>query len=136
MRTLLWGVFAVLAAGWSALVALSAELADWLLGAAGSGQATAAATAVAQWPVPAWAGQWVDPAWLQALQRLWIDAVQWLGDVAPSSEGLMGWITPLLWAGWGLGLLCLLLPAVALHWLAGRLNKPASLRGVPAQGRI
>jgi hypothetical protein len=31
-------------------------------------------------------------------------------------------------------MLCLLVPAIGLHWLVGRLNKPTALRSVPAQG--
>ncbi len=132
MRTIVWGVFAFLTVCWTAMVALSVQLVNWLLGAAGSGQATAAATSVGQWPVPAWAALWVDPAWLQALQAMWLDMVQWLGQVAPSSDGLMSWITPLLWTGWGLGMICLLVPAIGLHWLIGRVQKPASLRSSAA----
>ncbi|MES2926903.1 MAG: hypothetical protein V4843_08800 [Pseudomonadota bacterium] len=132
MRTIVWGVFAFLTVCWTAMVALSVQLVNWLLGAAGSGQATAAATSVGQWPVPAWAALWVDPAWLQALQAMWLDMVQWLGQVAPSSDGLMSWITPLLWTGWGLGMMCLLVPAIGLHWLIGRVQKPASLRSSAA----
>ena len=136
MKTVVWGVFALLALCWSALIALSVQLADWLLGAAGSGQVTAAASAVGQSPVPAWVALWIDPSWLQALQALWLDGVQWLGQVVPSSDGLMGWITPLLWTGWGLGMLCLLVPAIGLHWLVGRMDKPTPLRNVPAQGHV
>ncbi len=132
MRTILWGVFAFLTVCWTAMVALSVQLVNWLLGAAGSGQATAAATSVGQWPVPAWAALWVDPAWLRALQAMWLDLVQWLSQVAPSSDGLMSWITPLLWTGWGLGMMCLLVPAIGLHWLIGRVQKPASLRSSAA----
>ena len=136
MKTIIWGVFALLTVCWTALVALSVQVTDWLLGATGSGQVTAAATSVGQWPVPAWAALWVDPTWLQALQAMWIDLVQWLGQIAPSSEGLMGWITPLLWTGWGLGMVCLLVPAIGLHWLVGRVNPPSGLNGARAQSRI
>ena len=30
----------------------------------------------------------------------------------------------------------LLVPAIGLHWLLGRMNKPTPLRSVPAQGRV
>jgi hypothetical protein len=33
-----------------------------------------------------------------------------------------------MWTGWGLGMLCLLVPAVALHWLAGKFRAPTALR--------
>lgn len=135
MKTIVWGVFAFLTVCWTALVALSVQLAEWLLGAAGSGQATAAVASVGQWPIPAWAALWIDPAWVQALQAMWTDIVQWLGQVAPSSDGLMGWITPLLWAGWGLGMLCLLATAAGLHWLVARMNPSTALRSPPTRGR-
>lgn len=136
MKTIVWGVFAFLTVCWTALIALSVQLTAWLLNAAGAGQATAAASAASDWPGPAWAALWIDPAWLQALQAMWLDLVQWLGQMAPSSDGLMGWITPLLWTGWGLGMLCLLVAAIGLHWLVGRLNKPSTPRSVPVQGRV
>ncbi|WP_439608200.1 hypothetical protein [Hydrogenophaga sp.] len=131
MRAIVWGVFALLAAGWTGLVAVSVQITEWLLGMAASGQVGDVATAAGQWPVPAWLALWVDPAWVQALQAAWLGTVQWLGQVLPSGDGLMGWIAPLLWTGWALGLLCLLVPAVALHWLAGRFGTPAALRSAP-----
>jgi hypothetical protein len=131
VRAIVWGVFALLAAGWTGLVAVSVQITEWLLGMAASGQVGDVATAAGQWPVPAWLALWVDPAWVQALQAAWLGTVQWLGQVLPSGDGLMGWIAPLLWTGWALGLLCLLVPAVALHWLAGRFGTPAALRSAP-----
>jgi hypothetical protein len=40
--------------------------------------------------------------------------------VLPSADGLMAWVGPLLWIGWGLGLLTLLAIAGLVHLLAGR----------------
>lgn len=128
MKTMIWLAFFLLAGLWTGLVALTAQVTDWLLAAMASGQATDLATAAGQWPVPAWLAPWVDPAWLQGLQAAWVNAVQWLAQVLPSAGGLMGWITPLLWTGWGLVMLLLLVCAVAGHWLAGRLGAPAVLR--------
>lgn len=131
MRAIVWGVFALLAAGWTGLVAISVQITEWLLGMAASGQVGDVATAAGQWPVPAWLALWVDPAWVQALQAAWLGTAQWLGQVLPSGDGLMGWIAPLLWTGWALGLLCLLVPAVALHWLVGRFGTSSALRSAP-----
>jgi hypothetical protein len=49
-----------------------------------------------------------------------VGLVQWLGQVLPSSQGLMSWISPLLWLGWGLGALLLLVAAVMGHMLLGQ----------------
>lgn len=125
MKTMIWVAFLVLAGLWTGLVALTVQVTDWLLGAVASGQASDLASAAGQWPVPAWLALWVDTAWLQDLQAAWVGVVQWLGQVLPSADGLMGWITPLLWTGWALVMLLLLACAVAGHWLAGRLGAPA-----------
>jgi hypothetical protein len=128
MKALVWAVFAFLAAGWTGLVALSVSVTRWLLGSGATGQAGEVATAAGQWPVPAWAAMWVDPAWVQSLQAAWLDLMQWLGQVLPSTTSLIDWVAPLMWTGWGLGMLCLLVPAVALHWLAGKFRAPTALR--------
>lgn len=132
MKAMIWVAFVVLAGLWTGLVALTVQVTDWLLAAMASGQATDLATAAGQWPVPAWLALWVDTAWLQGLQAAAVDLVQWLGQVLPSADGLMGWIAPLLWIGWGLVMLLLLVCAVAGHWLAGRLGTPAALRQAQA----
>jgi hypothetical protein len=124
MKTLIWVAFLVLAGLWTGLVALTVQVTDWLLGAVASGQATDLATAAGQWPVPAWLALWVDTAWLQGLQAAWVG----VGQVLPSADGLMGWITPLLWTGWALVMVLLLVCAVAGHWLVGRLGAPTALR--------
>lgn len=122
MKTLIWAAFALLALIWTGLAALSAGLAQWLIGAMASGEATQAATTIGQWPIPPWAALWIDPAWVQALQMMWMDAVQWLSQVLPSIEGLGGWISALVWFGWGVGLVTLLVLCGGLHWLAGRVS--------------
>lgn len=129
MKTLLWIAFFLLAGLWTGLVALTAQITDWLLATMASGQVTDLANVAGQWPMPAWLGLWIDTAWLQGLQTAWVDVVQWLSQVLPSAGGLMGWISPLLWIGWALVMLLLLVCAVAGHWLLGRLGKSTALRG-------
>jgi hypothetical protein len=126
MKIMIWVAFLVLAGLWTGLVALTVQVTDWLLAAVASGQASDLASAAGQWPVPAWLALWVDTAWLQDLQAAWVGVVQWLGQVLPSADGLMAWITPLLWTGWALVMLLLLVCAVAGHWLASRLGTTAT----------
>ena len=120
MKAIVWLVFLVLTAFWTGLVALTEQLSQWLLASMASGQVGELATVAGQWPVPAWLGFWVDTAWLQGLQDAGVGLVQWLGQVLPSSQGLMSWISPLLWLGWGLGALLLLVAAVMGHMLLGQ----------------
>lgn len=120
MKTLIWLVFFLLACLWTGLVALTVQVADWLLAAVASDQVGDLAAAAGQWPAPAWLGAWADPAWLQALQASLLSGVQWLGQVLPSVSGLMGWISPLLWTVWALVMLSLLAAALLGHWMTGR----------------
>lgn len=128
MKTLIWAAFALVALIWTGLAAVSAGLAQWLIGAVASGEATQvaadAANTIGQWPVPAWAALWIDPAWIQGLQLMWLDVVQWLSQVLPSIDGLGGWVSALVWMGWGIGLITLLVVCGGLHWLAGRVSGP------------
>jgi hypothetical protein len=120
MKALVWVVFLILTAFWTGLVALTEQLSQWLLASMAAGQVGELATLAGQWPVPAWVGLWVDTASLQSLQEAGVGLVQWLANVLPSSQGLMSWISPLLWLGWGLGTLLLLVAAVMGHMLLGQ----------------
>ena len=128
MKALIWGLTALLAALWTGAAALAHKVLGWLLAAMDSG----AAGAVPLPPLPDWLALWIDAEALAAL-RLWgVDLLQWLGAVLPSGDALMGWIGPLLWVGWGLGVVTLLALAALLHWLVGRVPAPAALRGASA----
>ena len=119
MKTLIWSLFALVALLWTGLAVLSVQFADWALATMAQG--------TAQWnpaDLPAWLALWLDPAWLQAL---WADWVPALMRLLPSGENLGQWIAALVWLSWGLGLVALLVGAVALHWLAGQFGpKPRS----------
>ncbi|MCU0763499.1 MAG: hypothetical protein MUF76_11155 [Hydrogenophaga sp.] len=132
MKTLIWVLFVVLAGLWTGLVAITGQLTEWLLGAVASGQASDLAGAVGQWPVPAWLGLWVDTAWLQAVQAATADMLQWLGQWLPGAGSLMAWITPLLWTGWLLVLLTMLVLAGLGHWLVGRFAGTSAGPRLPA----
>lgn len=129
MKALIWGVFGLFALCWTGLAAASVQVTEWLLSMLASGQATSVASAAGQWQVPDWLSTWIDPTWLKALQTAWLGLVQGLAQVLPNASGqLVEWVAPLVWTAWALGLLCLLALAFALHWLAGRLQTPATLR--------
>lgn len=129
MKWLLWSVVALAALFWTGLVAVGAQLSDWLASVVASGQAVEVARGAAQWPVPAWLGLWVDPAWVALLQQAWADAFTWLSDLLPVTAGwagsLLGWVAPLLWVVWALGLGLMLLLAGGLHWLMARRDAAA-----------
>lgn len=121
MKIALWLVTLVLALLWTAGAALTAGVTGWAAGLIASGQAIDVGTSVAQLPVPAWIALWVDPALVQATQEavLWMlttfrDSLPWLG-------AMVGWLVPVIWIGWGIGMVALLALAMGGHLLIGRL---------------
>ena len=123
MIAALWVVVAVLAALWTGLAAVLAQLTDWLSAAMASGAAGSALDQIGQWPVPAWLAPWVDPAWVETMQASVLEWLQWLSAAMPAIGGLMGWISPLVWLLWGLGLVVLLCVGGGLHFLARRFDR-------------
>lgn len=120
MKVLIWFAFLLLAAFWTGLVMLTSQVSEWALGSIASDQATDLAANAGQITLPAWLALWVDSAWLVEMQTFGVSLVQWLGQVLPSADGLMSWINPLLWIGWGLGMIAMLIGAGAAHWLLGK----------------
>lgn len=60
--------------------------------------------------------------WLAAPREFLLGTLQMTEQFAPSPEGVMAWIAPLVWTGWALRAAVLLAVALGLHWLAGRLS--------------
>ncbi|WZB73476.1 hypothetical protein WJ968_17805 [Achromobacter xylosoxidans] len=86
MKKIIWIAFAALAALWTGFVALTLQLANWVLSLiAGSQVPGAAALGTAQWNPPAWAAPWVDPSWLKGLQESLVWAVQGLNQILPAA---------------------------------------------------
>jgi hypothetical protein len=123
MRVVVWAAWAVIAGMWTLGAWVMAELAQWSVQVMSSAEAGRAAQAVMQAPLPPWLGVWIDPAWLELLRS----QLQWLIEagqaVLPAVGAVAGWIVPLVWVGWGLGMLTLLALAVGAHWLIGRLGR-------------
>jgi hypothetical protein len=132
MKTALWIVFLLLAALWTGTVLVSAELTGWLATTVASGQAGDVITNAGQWPVPAWMGLVIDPAWIQGLQAAWVEVVGWLGQSGPALGGMVSWLVPLMWIVWGVVMLTMLAGAVAGHFLLGRFSRPAGLKRRPS----
>ncbi len=131
MKIAIWLLFGALALAWTAGAWLTAVVAQWSAQALASGTAEAAGRAVAAWPVPPWMALWVDPQWVKVLQ----DMVAWTLDTGqgllPWLGTAMGWLVPLVWVGWGFGLVVLLVLAALAHWGVSRW-RPAALRAASA----
>ncbi len=123
MKKVVWIVFALVALAWTASAWLMAEALRWV-GAALSQQAGAAGADLAQlasnWSLPSWVLLWVDAQAVQAAQLAVVDLLEWLQATWPGIGYAMGWLVPVVWFGWGVGLLVLLMLALLAHWLVSR----------------
>jgi hypothetical protein len=123
MKLVLWLGFGLLALLWTGGAALVAGLTEWAAQVLASGGVADWTRAAANVPVPPWIALWVDPQAVRFVQ----EAVQWALEVLgswsaalPTAGQLIGWLVPLVWLLWGLGLLPLLGLAAGAHWWLGR----------------
>lgn len=126
MVALSWILFTMLALSWTGAAWVAAAASEWVAQALATGTATQAARDVASLPLPEWLRLWIDPAWLQALQA----GLQWAVDSAgawlPLAGTAAGWLVPVVWAAWALGMVLLLLAAALAHMLLRRFLRRGS----------
>lgn len=123
MKIVLWVSVVVLGAVWTAGFALLASIAHWLAGA--GPHVVGAVQQVAEWPVPAWVAIWASPAGMDGVRAGLTGTIDFLVLYSPWLFSLLGWVAPLLWALWGLGVLLLLGAAALGHRLLGRVPPTA-----------
>lgn len=120
MKALIWIVAGFLGLLWTGFASLMTGLLAWASQATSSAGLAEFGRVVAQWPVPGWVSWWIDPDALKALQ----ETVRWtlenLGGALPMAGSIVGWLVPLGWVLWGLGLLTLFALAVGMQMLVGR----------------
>ena len=120
MKIILWAAFAVLAVLWTLGALIAVELVQWGAQAIASGAAVELGRSAAQWPAPTWLALWLDPATLKAAQEALLTGFEGLRSALPWVGSAVGWLVPLVWISWGIGVALLLAMAVGAHWLASR----------------
>lgn len=128
MKTFLWSVTGLLALLWSGLAWAAASLVRWSVEALSAGQGAELGRAAVEFKFPAWLEPFLDTGLLTLVQ----DAVRWLLDLAgtgaPMAGTAIGWLVPVVWFSWVVGLVVLLGIAVVLHYLIKSLPRA----GLPA----
>ncbi|MCX9155756.1 hypothetical protein OPU71_06405 [Niveibacterium sp. 24ML] len=119
MKAVLWSISLILALLWSGAVALMHSLAGWAASAAGAADAQTLASLLRDWPLPAWFA-WADPAMVESL-RLGLSAFGSAVVIGqPWLVAVIGWVGPLLWIMWALGIALLLALTSLGHFAIGR----------------
>ena len=110
-HVLVWTLTAVCAAGWSLLCWALHQLLtgpDWQ--ALGKG---AWLDWLTQWRIPAGLADWLPLGAIGELQAWLTTLGPWVESALSQAPGLLGWLTPLVWVGWVLGMLLLTMLGVA-----------------------
>ncbi len=127
MKMTVWIVCLLLLGFWTGGTLVLTALTEWGARQLASGEAAALGDILAQWPVPAWVAVWVDTAMIEAVQGGVTWALQALHGALPLVGSAVGWVVPLIWVLWGLGVILLVGLAFGAHLLLGRLQ-PAPVR--------
>ncbi len=114
----LWLFTLVLVGLWTLTAALAAAGLGWLISQAPVAADWAAKAA--SLPMPPWLGLWMDPALAEWTRQLAVQGLQGMSAVLPWLQPVLGWLVPLTWVVWGLGLVGLLGLAAVGHWAALR----------------
>lgn len=128
MKILMWAGTGLVAVLWTLMIAVMASLANWLAGSAD--QAAGGLQAISQWPVPAWAALWIDPALLEPVKAIMVWGMDLLVTATPWLTPLLAWVAPLLWVVWAVVMLSLLAIAIGGHFLIGKLRPAVITRPV------
>lgn len=121
MKVVVWVLFSLVALVWTGGAWLTVELVQWVAHGLASGGAADLGRAVAEWPLPAWLSAWLgEPGWIYTLQDQVAAAMKLLAGVLPWAGSVVGWLVPLVWTVWGLGLLLMLALAGGVHLLVVR----------------
>jgi hypothetical protein len=123
MKLVIVVVFVLLGLLWTGLAALTAGGLQWAAGALASGSAGDLAAAMGSWQLPTWLVQGLDLGWLMGLQAALVTAVDMLQQWWPGVGQVVGWLVPVVWITWGLGMALLLLLGVLAYLAWGRLSR-------------
>lgn len=124
MKVLLWTVTGVTALFWTLGAWAIVAALGWTAGFA-PGDGADIARAVGSWSLPAWLTWWIDPGLVSAVLGGIVWGMEQAQDAWPWIGSMLGWLVPLTWIVWGLGLATMLLLALAGHWLIGKLSAPS-----------
>lgn len=116
-----WFLVLALLATWSMGIWLLHGLAVWSL--TGVDALASQSQQLDRFSIPAWVGLWVPDDLILAFKVSAAAVLPWLEAALSALPSLAGWLGPLAWTVWGVGLLFLALGAVALHVLSSMTRK-------------
>lgn len=118
MKKFIWISFAVLAALWTALVAITTEIVSWSFSLISSSQVGDVANGGLNLQVPLWLTPWVDQSTVNSFELSATYIAQWLNSILPNSIYVGDFLNVIIWLTWALVLFVMLIVAAVAHWFA------------------
>lgn len=113
MKIVIWCVFVIAALLWTFATTILVEAIEWSSRYLSSGRPPNLESITSSIVIPPWLSPWLEPSsWAMIFQSVEFFLAN-LTAAVPAMGSLLGWLTPLVWIGWGLGMLALLALAIA-----------------------
>ena len=128
MKWIIWTIGGVLAALWTGTLALTAAAVDWTAGALRQAGAGEMPTSALPPELPGWLSAWIEPGTWAAVVQAIQQTMHALQSALPVVGTVTGWLEPLVWALWVLGMIALLTIAAGSHWWLARRDAAETAR--------
>lgn len=113
MKIVIWGVFVAAALLWTFASMVLVEAIQWSSERLSSGQTVNLESVTSSIVIPPWLSPWLEPSsWAMIFQSIQFFLAN-AASAVPAIGSLLGWLVPLIWIGWGLGMLALLALSIA-----------------------
>lgn len=130
MRTLVWIAFAVLALLWTGAAWMTSALLGFAADVAVGDGMVDPAVLLSHWALPAWLLELIGVETLHRSLDQLTAVFDALAEAGPWLARLLGWVVPVVWVVWAIGLSILVLLTLLLHGLL----KPSATNTTPAAG--
>ena len=104
MKVLIWGVFVLAVLVWTGFAALVAQAIAWSSDRLSTGAVGTLEMATNQIVIPGWASAWLAPSDWATVFMFVQSAIDNAAATVPLLTSVLGWIAPLVWVVWALGL--------------------------------
>lgn len=123
MKIILWGGVALLALFWTGGAAILAEAVQWSAQWVSAGSTSTLEAAAKNIVLPVWLAPWLDPSIIASVLKTLQDILTIFSSVLPTMGMVVGWLIPVIWITWLLGVLALVGAGIAGTLILSRFPK-------------
>ena len=121
LYTICWFLVLALLTIWSMGVWLLHSFAAWSI--AGVGALAGHSQSIAQVVLPGWAVFWAPPELIMAIKAGSETVLPWVYSALSALPNAVGWLSPLVWLLWSIGIAILVVGGVLLHAMIAMARK-------------